>query len=85
SGRFDSARAAYGDVLQLTPGNGKAALNLALTQIASGDWMGARATLGAHSRAIPVADLGLATALAGDPAGAVAMLTPVARSGEGNA
>lgn len=81
AGRFASARAAYGDVLQLTPDNGKAALNLALTQIAGGDWVSARATLGAHGNAIPAADLGLATALAGDPATAVAILTPVVRSG----
>lgn len=85
AGRFVSARAAFADVLQLTPGNGKAALNLALAQIANGDWMGARATLAAHSDSIPAADQGLATALAGDPAGGIAILTPLARSGQGSA
>lgn len=85
AGRFTSARASFGDVLQLTPGNGKAALNLALAQIANGDWMGARATLASHSDTIPAVDQGLATALAGDPAGGIAILTPIARSGQGNA
>ncbi|MBI0474440.1 SPOR domain-containing protein [Sphingomonas sp. MA1305] len=85
AGRFASARAAFADVLELTPGNGKAALNLALAQIAGGDWVAARATLAAHSDTIAGVDLGLATTLAGDPAGGIAILTPLARSGQGNA
>ena len=47
-GRFTSAAQAYGDVLALSPANGKAALNLALSQIATGDWQAARATLGTY-------------------------------------
>lgn len=80
AGRFVSAGQAFGDVLTLDPANGKAALNLALTQIATGDWQGARRTLSAHSEAIPAADRGLAMALAGDTEGAVALLTMTARS-----
>lgn len=80
AGRFLSARASFADVLELTPGNGKAALNLALSQIATGDWADARRTLDAHAATIPVGDVGLARALAGDPAGALALLGPVARS-----
>jgi Flp pilus assembly protein TadD len=82
AGRFVSARAAFADVLVLTPGNGKAALDLALMQIATGDWAGGRRTLDQHSATVAPSDRGLATALAGDPAGAATMLTPLARSAE---
>ena len=85
AGRFGSARQAYADVLSLEPGNGKAALNLALAQIATGDWGGARKTLDAHSDSIPVSDRGLAMALAGDPVGAVAVLDVAVRSPEADA
>ena len=80
AGRFASARSAFGDALTLEPGNGKAALNLALAQIATGDWSAARATLADCAAAIPVADHGLALALAGDPDGGAAMLTELVRS-----
>lgn len=85
NGRFVSARDAFRDALALAPANGKAALNLTLAQIATGDWSGARATLGDHPSTITPADRGLAMALAGDPAGAVAVLTEAARSGNSNA
>lgn len=80
AGRFASAGAAYKDALALEPGNGRAALNLALSQIATGDWVAARATLAANERLIGATDRGLALALAGDPATAVAILTQVVRS-----
>ena len=79
AGRFDSAHTALADALKLAPDNGKAALNLALAQIAGGDWAGARATLDSHADTIAISDRGLAMALAGDPAGAVALMLPVAR------
>jgi Flp pilus assembly protein TadD len=85
AGRFTSARDAFADVLQLNPMNGKAALNLALAQIATGDWSGARSTLDSHAAIIPVVDLGLATALAGNPAGAVDLLNGAARAPGANA
>ena len=65
AGRFASARDTFAEVLELTPGNGKAALSLALAQIATGDWSAAQATLARNAAIIPVGDLGLATALAG--------------------
>jgi len=80
AGRFTSARDAFGDVLALDAGNGKAALNLALMQIATGDWAAARRTLDTHAGAIPVSDQGLAVALAGDPAAAVDLLAAAART-----
>ena len=85
AGRFASARDAFADALTLDDGNGKAALHLALSQIATGDWAGARKTLDAHVATIAVSDRGLAIALAGDPAGAVELLGPVARSPEADA
>jgi len=80
AGRFTSARDAFGDTLALDAGNGKAALNLALAQIATGDWQAARGTLAAHVDTIPVSDRGLAIALAGDPAAAVDLLASAARA-----
>jgi Flp pilus assembly protein TadD/cell division protein FtsN len=79
AGRFGSARTALTDALTLSPGDCKVALNLALAQIADGDWSGARQTLDSNSGSISVSDRGLAMALAGDPAGAVDLLLPVAR------
>lgn len=80
AGRFRSAGEAFADTLQLDGGNGRAALNVALTQIALGDWQAARRTLATHAGIIAAADRGLAMALAGDTPGAVALLTQVARS-----
>ena len=79
-GRFASASRAFADTLQLSPTNGKAALNLALSQVATGDWQAARRTLEANATIIPAADRGLALSLAGDTAGGIAVLTEVARS-----
>jgi Flp pilus assembly protein TadD len=80
AGRFDSARQAFADATTLDPGNGKLSLNLALAQIATGDWGTARQTLDTHKDIIPVSDRGLAMALAGDPAGAVDVLNAAVRS-----
>ncbi|MBJ6120778.1 tetratricopeptide repeat protein [Sphingomonas mollis] len=79
AGRFVSARDAFRDVLLLQPANGRAALNLALSEIATGDWATARQILTTYDRDISPTDRGLALALAGDPAGAVALLTQAAR------
>ncbi|RXD07159.1 SPOR domain-containing protein [Sphingomonas sp. UV9] len=84
-GRFTSASRAFADTLQLSPTNGKAALNLALAQVATGDWQAARQTLTANATIIPAPDRGLALSLAGDTAGGIALLTEVARSPETNA
>ncbi len=85
AGRFASARDAFADVLTLDSNNGKAALHLALTQIATGDWAGARKTLDAHADTIAVGDRGLAIALAGDPAAAVELLAVAARAPDADA
>jgi Flp pilus assembly protein TadD len=85
AGRFAAARQAFADVVALDARNGKAALDLALTQTALGDWQAARATLTAHADAIPVGDRGLALALTGDSQGAVVLLTEAARQPGANA
>lgn len=85
AGRFTSAHDAYRDVLALTPGNGKAVLNMALAMIAEGQWDEARATLQANEAIVPASDRGLAIALAGDPGTGVEVLTAAARSVDGTA
>ena len=84
-GRFASASHAFADTLQLSPSNGKAALNLALAQVATGDWQAARHTLDGYAAIIPASDRGLALSLAGDTTGGIALLTEVARSPETSA
>lgn len=79
AGRFASAVQAFSDVLALNPADGRAALNLALAQTATGEWVAARETLSAHAARIADADRGLALALAGDPAGGIALLGQAAR------
>lgn len=81
-GRFASASQAFADTLALSPTSGKAALNLALSQVATGDWQAARQTLATQAAIIPALDRGLALSLAGDTAGGIALLTEVARSPE---
>lgn len=80
AGRFASARAAFTDALSLDAGNGRAALNLALVETGLGDWAAAREVLTSHAETVPAADRGLGIALAGDPTGAVEILTAAARS-----
>lgn len=82
AGRFSSAHTAFADVLILSPGNGKAALNMALAQIAEGQWDQARKTVETHSASIAASDRGLALALAGDPAGGVEVLIAATRSAQ---
>ena len=85
AGRFQSAAQAYADTLTLDPANGRAALNLALAQTATGDWVAARKTLADHVDQIGAADRGLALALAGDPDGAIQLLSVAARDPSANA
>ncbi|MFX8106667.1 hypothetical protein ABTK92_20500, partial [Acinetobacter baumannii] len=79
---FDSARAAYDDAMELGEDGGKAALSLALAQVALGRGAEAVDTLNTYSDAIPPADLGLALALAGQTGRGARLLTDVLRGGE---
>jgi tetratricopeptide (TPR) repeat protein len=82
AGRFHSAETAFNDALRLAPDHGRAALGLGLAQIALGKNDQALASLEqAHDR-VPDADVGLAVALAGDRAGALAILEPAARASD---
>ena len=80
AGRFASAHTAFADTLTLSPQDGKAALNLALAQIAEGQWAAARTTLDQHADIVPTSDRGLALALAGDPAAGVDVLVAATRT-----
>jgi Flp pilus assembly protein TadD len=74
AGRFQSAETAFYDSLALRGGNGRVALNLALTQIANGKSAAALSTLEDNRDAIAPSDRGLAIALSGDAARGVEML-----------
>lgn len=80
NGRFQSAETTFSDVLSLSPGNEKAALSLALAQIAQARNFQAAVTLNQIADSAPPADVGLAFALAGDPQRAIALLEPAARA-----
>jgi Flp pilus assembly protein TadD/cell division protein FtsN len=80
SGRFESARATYADVLELDTTNVRAGLSLALMQIALGRPAAAVAQLDALDGRAAAADLGLAYALAGYPQRAIEILEPAARA-----
>jgi Flp pilus assembly protein TadD len=82
AGRFQSAETAFSDALRLTPDHGRAALGLALAQIAIGKNQQALATLDQARGHVPDADVGLAVALAGDRAGALNILEPAARAAD---
>jgi len=84
-GRFLSAATTFEDVIALDEANGKAALNLALMQVALGRNADALATLDTHREKIGAADFGLAVALAGDVEAAVRILQTAARAEDADA
>ena len=79
AGRFASAEAAYKDALAIYSNQPQVVLKLALVQIAQGKGAEAMSYLDAGRAVIDPADYGLALALAGRPADAVAVLEPLAR------
>jgi len=80
SGRFASAETAYEDALALNSSDPKVVLKLVLVAIAQGKTGKALALLQAAGTSLDSADYGLALALAGQPAQAITVLEPVARS-----
>src|SRR4051794_7397810 len=78
-GRFASAEAAYKDALTIYSNQPQVVLKLALVEIAQGKNDEAVSLLGAASNVLDPADYGLALALAGRPADAIAVLNPAAR------
>jgi Flp pilus assembly protein TadD len=79
AGRFASAEAAYRDSLSLAADQPEVVLKLALAKIAQGKNAPALADLEAARNHLEAADYGLALALAGQPADAVAVLGHAAR------
>ena len=79
SGRFASAEGAYRDSLSLHGNQPQVILKLALVQIAQGRSADALTLLSSARNALDPSDYGLALALAGQPAEAVAVLTERAR------
>jgi Flp pilus assembly protein TadD len=85
AGRFTSAETSFGDVLDLSPGNSRAALKLALAKIALGKVEAARSIIDENRGSFSPADYGLALALAGDVDGAVTTLESSVRGGVSDA
>ena len=85
SGRFASAEGAYRDSLSLLSNQPQVILKLALVQIAQGRTGDALAVLNAARNALDPSDYGLALALAGQPAEAVAVLSERARQSSADA
>lgn len=82
AGRFQSASATFDDAMKLGDSSAKTALGLALSYSAAGRNRDAVAILDDWRDAIPVADLGLALALAGEPTRGSAVLADALRNGE---
>jgi Flp pilus assembly protein TadD len=81
AGRLASAQTSYADTLTLMPGDHRAALKLALVQIALGKNGAALTTLSEYRDKIAASDYGLALALAGDTDGGVRALEAAVTSG----
>jgi Flp pilus assembly protein TadD len=79
-GRFASAEAAFKDALSINANQPQVILKLALVEIAQGRNADALQLLDASRGVLDAADYGLALALAGRPADAVAALEVVARA-----
>ena len=79
AGRFTAAETSFSDTLRLMPDNGRAALNLALTEIAQGKRDAALSTLTDYRDKMAAADYGLAVGLAGDIETAMRVLETAAR------
>ena len=82
AGRFQSASATFDDAMKLGDSSAKTALGLALSYSAAGRNRDAMAILDDWRDAIPVVDLGLAMALAGQPTRGSAILADALRAGE---
>lgn len=82
AGRFESAHQSYNDAMDLGEDGGKAALSLALADIAMGKLPEAVDTLNTYRDSIPAADFGLAMAMAGQTGQGVTVLVDALRRGE---
>lgn len=85
AGRFRSAEQAYRDALTLYPNQPQIVLKLALVEIAQGKNDAAVRSLNEGRELLDASDYGLALALAGRPAAAMAVLEPAARAKDADA
>lgn len=84
AGRFESATQTFEDAVVLGDMTARTGLSLALSYIGSGRNAQALEVLARHAQQLPVSDYGLAVALAGHPAEAVAVLSEAVKSGANN-
>ena len=82
AGRFESARQAYDEAMELGEDSHRTALSLALADIALGYHAEAVDTLESYRNSIGASDYGLALALAGQTEKGIAVLTRALRDGE---
>ena len=82
AGRFESAAATFNDAMDLGDTSPRTALSLALANVAAGRRAEAVAVLDDWRESIPVSDLGLAYALAGETSRGTALLADALRGGE---
>ncbi len=82
AGRFASAATTFDDAMKLGDTSSKTALGLSLAYVGAGRNRDAVSILDDWRDAIPVADLGLAMALAGEPTRGSAILADALRGGE---
>ena len=85
AGHFQSAEQAYRDALTLYPNQPQIVLKLALVEIAQGKNDAAVRSLNEGRGLLDASDYGLALALAGRPAAAMAVLEPAARAKDADA
>jgi Flp pilus assembly protein TadD/cell division protein FtsN len=85
AGRFESARQAYDESMELGEDSSRTALSLALADIALGRHAEAVDTLNSYRDSIAASDYGLALALAGQPQQGAQILTQALRNGENTA
>ncbi len=80
AGRFSSAERSFTDAMELGKNDARTILNLSMAQLAQGKADKAKRLIQNNREFIPVADYGLALALAGDTKTAVDVLTQAIRS-----
>jgi Flp pilus assembly protein TadD len=81
AGRFESARMAYADAIELGDDSSRAALGLVLADLALGHNAAALDTLNTYGDVLPAADYGLALVMAGQNQRGIDTLTDTIRQG----
>ena len=82
AGRFESARQAYADAIELGDDSSKAAIGLVLSELALGQNNAALDTINTYGDVLPAADLGLALVMAGQHERGIDVLTDAIRQGQ---